>query len=242
MNPESSMSPDPSDAVDRYLDGLMEEAERKAFERSLEHDDELRAQVEFQARLDASLNRRFAPRDVPLADAPLPDAPLPDAPAPSPIRLPWGALAMAAVLVLAGAVAAYFVFLSPQRAPFDQPHEVYAEVVASGFEPREVCTTEAEFIDWMDRKFDQPMVIPTGRAGIELIGWDYDRILTPRTGILLARVDGEEVIVLVDAREHARRLRGADDLRLFRRDIGDVTLYEVTPLDEPRLVPLARIP
>jgi len=72
MNPESSMSPNPSDAVDRYLDGLMEEADRKAFERSLEHDDELRAQVELQARLDTSLNRRFAPRDVPLADVPLP--------------------------------------------------------------------------------------------------------------------------------------------------------------------------
>ena len=47
--------------LDAYLDGLMETAERESFEREIERDAELRAQVEAQSLIDASLKRVFAP-------------------------------------------------------------------------------------------------------------------------------------------------------------------------------------
>lgn len=149
-------------------------------------------------------------------------------------------IAAAAMLVLG--IGAY-VALMPARASFDQPGDVYAGIVSAGFEPREVCTDDAAFRDWMVRKFGQDLVIPEGSPGVELVGWDYKRVLTTRTGVLLARVEGREVIVLVERREHAERLaRRSGGLRVFRRDVGGVALYEVTPMDEARLLPLARVP
>jgi len=47
--------------LDRYLDGLLEGAEKEAFERALAHDAELRAAVERDRAVQASLERLFAP-------------------------------------------------------------------------------------------------------------------------------------------------------------------------------------
>ena len=49
------------DRLDRYLDGLMDEAQRTEFEQLLDHDDELRAQVDQQRNIDNVLNRLFKP-------------------------------------------------------------------------------------------------------------------------------------------------------------------------------------
>jgi hypothetical protein len=58
--------------------------------------------------------------------------------------------------------------------------------------------------------------------------------------VLLARVDGKEVIVVVDrkAREKSPLPPARSGLRSFREEYGNLVLYEVTPLDHPTILPL----
>ncbi len=220
--------------LDLFLDGLLEGEALRAFEEQLGRSPELREQVELQGRVDASMARWFPAQSVEL-----PAVAGEVGSERSGLLKP---LLIAASVLVAGAIGAYFLLFSTQQAPFDQPGEVYASIVDAGFEPRTVCTDEAAFIDWMERRFDQPLVVSSDAPGLELVGWDYKRIMTPRTGVLLARADGREVLVLVEHRENAVRLGDQEGLRVFRRDIGGVSLFEVTPLDEPRVLPLARTP
>jgi len=211
--------------IDLYLDGQLADEQREEFERRLEQDEGLRAQVEMQRRIDGVLRERYTPASVDFGGRGRPH-----------MRV-W---AIAAVLVLAVSAGVYAAFFMPQRAPFDQPSDVYRRLIASGFEPMQVCTDDGAFRSWMERKFDESIVIPDDLAGVELLGWHYKRVLTPRTGVLLAKVDGEEVIVLVERRSAARRLGDQDGLHVYRRDLGGVAMYEVSPLHEARLLPHAR--
>ena len=252
-DPMTGNGGDMQEQLELFVDGLLQGEQLRAFEAELERSPELRDQVELQSQIDSSLTRSFPATDVQLptvagaiSDASKVSEPkqsrhLPDS---SPQRNWVKPALMAASVLVAGAIGAYFLFFSTQRAEFDQPGEVYASIVNAGFVPREVCTTEAQFIEWMERKFDQALVVPPDAEGIELVGWDYRRIMTPRTGVLLARVDGQEVLVLVELRDKAVRLgdQSEQELRVFRRNIGRVSLYEVTPLDEPRILPLASVP
>ncbi len=211
--------------IDAYLDGRMSRARREDFERLIEQDEDLRAQVALQRRIDGVLRERYTPASVDIGKSG---------------RAHWRGWAIAAGVVLAIAAGVYAAFFMPQRAPFDQPSEVYRRLIASGYEPMQVCTDNEAFRAWMERRFDESIVIPDDLAGVELIGWHYKRVLTPRTGVLLAKVDGEEVIVLVERRSSARRLGDQDGLHVYRRDLGGVAMYEVSPLHEARLLPHAR--
>lgn len=219
---------------ERYLDGLLSGAELEAAEAMIAASPELRAEVELQRAMDGVVRRWAGDLDSGGARA------IPIEPA----RARWspakiGGL-VAAVLAI-GAFAGWFFLVRAERAPFDQPGETYARVVREGFEPKTVCETDEEFIAWMTDKYDQPMLIPGDAPGLELVGWDYRRVLTTRTGVLLARYQGKQIIVLVEKRGACRRLArdAGEGLHVFRRDVGNVCLYEVTPLDEAVVVPLA---
>ena len=47
--------------LDAYLDGLLDEEDRRAFEERLESDETLRREVELQRRIDENLRSRFGP-------------------------------------------------------------------------------------------------------------------------------------------------------------------------------------
>jgi len=132
----------------------------------------------------------------------------------------------------------------------DKAREIYTRIVSAGFDPAVECRTDQQFIEWMRNNHDTEVLIPASTPGIELVGWDYKRALTTRTSVLLARVrpdadtPGVEVIVLIDDRTEARRLFAPEGsgLHVHRRTLGSVVLYEVTPLDRPRLIGHARVP
>jgi len=267
-------SSDSHGGLRRYLDDLLEGEERHAFEREMQSSPTLRQAVELQRRIDAGLRSRFeSPRiDLPAAGrqgsqtigATPGEGVRGEQSIPSPRaergnrQLARNLAAIAALIAIIG-VAGYYFLLAPQRAPFDQPHEVYARLVSAGFEPAVVCDSNEQFIDWMVDNHDQRMLIPVETPGVDLIGWDYRRVLTARTSVLLTRVSAggragergakppaerQEVIVLVEDRAEARRLFApqGSGLNVFRKTLGDVVLYEVTPLSEPRLLPHAREP
>lgn len=228
------------DRLERFLDGELEAGELDAFKAELAASPELRRQVELQRRIDATLVR-IAPR----GPIELPPEVYQRADSPRAVPGPWRrGLALAAVLALALGVGIWFAFFRPQQAPFRQPGEVYESLVRGGFEPMEVCTDEAAFLDWVQRRFSTSMVIPSSIDGVELLGWSYAPVLSSGrgTGVLLARVDGQEVIVLVDDAANARRLGDQNGLNVYSRRIAGLALYEVTPLDEPRLISRAYVP
>ncbi len=228
--------------LDAFLDGTLTDAQRVRFRELLAGDPSLQAEIDFQSEVNASLKRIVVPREVP-QPAELGEAPAPPALKLPPPRRTWIRTAAVAAVLIAFSAFLLVTRVLPQKAPFRQPHEVYQSIVSAGFVPREVCTTEEAFTNWTRYALGELLVIPADLAGVTLVGWDYKPVLQARTGVLLARVGETPVIVLMDTREHARRLTvpRSSGLHLFRRDVGEAVLYEVTPLDHASLLPHARL-
>jgi hypothetical protein len=246
--------------IDAYLDDLLEETERAAFERGLESDARLRAEVEGQRRIDGALGRLFAPpvgnalasrittlvRESILAPNRRPV-----------VRMParvsrWRRLAIAAALTM-GVVGLYRLwdFVQPSRprdiyAPqaWRSFEKVYRDTVAGGFKPGWVCKNDREFATAFRRRLGQALLLLPPPPGVAWAGLDYCNSITPRTMFLLAWVQGEKVLVLVDqaGSDRGQALPPESRLHLFRRQVGNLVLYECTPLDQPYVLDNFYIP
>ncbi|MCA9289305.1 MAG: hypothetical protein KDA05_12005 [Phycisphaerales bacterium] len=250
-------------ALDRYVDGLMEGDERAAFEARLRGDAALRAEVELQRRIDGRLRAMYAPpARIEMAGrggsgagsagrAGGSSGPrLVGATGPS--RKRWVPLAVAAMLALVvGGGGGYWWFVVGTPAPFRQPAEIYAAVASRGFEPEWVCTTDEEFVEAVRDRFGRAVLLPVATPGVEVIGWAYGTpVLTNRTATLMTRVDGHEVLVLIDKGESDVNLRRVGEasggsgsssgvssgLHLYKRRLNGLVLYEVSPLDSARVI------
>jgi hypothetical protein len=154
----------------------------------------------------------------------------------------WRWVGIAAAIGLATLAAVYgALLLTADRT--DRLGPIYHSEVAAGFVPREVCTDAAQFAGWTKEHYGQALypAPEAARAGVTLVGWSYGVAVTNYSGVLLARVDGTPVVVVVDKSGSEGLLRlaapGDASLRSFRRRIGDLVLYEVTPLPEARVLP-----
>jgi len=242
-----------SDRLERYLDGLLDEAERAAFEAELAEDPALRAQASLQEKVDGALAAALA------AGAPDPDAVLARARSEAEggaggaggegagqvLRPRWirylAPLVAAAVL----AVVAGLALQSgagpepdyPTGAALLPPAELYQGAVAQGFAPQWVCETDEEFATYTERYLGRPLALGETGPDVEALGLSTLRLLSPQTLALLARVDGEPVLVLVDRVERDRALELPPEaaLTLHRREADGLVLYELTPLAAPRV-------
>lgn len=222
---------------------------REAFERSVASDPGLANQVRLQAQIDRALGRLFA--ESPALAGKMAGtaagrtagrvAPGVSTGAASPRRL-WfrpAIWSVAAVVVIAAALAVYFgVFAGGRSAVLAK---VYRDQVAAGFKPQRVCTTVGEFSGWTRAYVGQPLYPPEQHPGVEFVGWSYAPAITKNTPILLARVDGKDVVVVMDRKvkeTHELPVPKGDGLSGFRAEIGSAVLYEVTPLDHPAILPL----
>jgi len=231
--------------LDRYLDGDLAGAELEAFEARLGRDSSLRAEITRQERIDDGLRRLLAPPQNPPRIAALearPEAAERDHPSP-PVPLTRrrtgivvGALAAAAVLALAAAG----VWWQAGGARPTKLDRLYAFQVEHDWTPLEVCTTADAFQGWVEKYYGVPLrPRPGATERIEFIGWRYDTTLSGLTGVLLARADDQPLFVLVDRLEHDGVLeppRRHDALRLHRREVGGLVLYEVSPFERPRVI------
>lgn len=255
----------PGDRMDRYLDGLMSMDEASAFEAEAERDGALRDEIALQRRIDAGLRRAFEPpvglgvargaragSGVEAGAAEGAAGALegvagriqPTGRAGGGRRSPWRAWAAAAALVLMGGGGAYWWFVIGSPAPFRQPAEIYQVQVVRGYVPQWACETDEEFERAVRERFDEPALLPLSTPGVEIVGWAYGTpVLSNKTATLLTRVEGREVLVLIDRAERDVNLRRAGEtiglapVRLFRRRLGGLVLYEVTPLDVARVIP-----
>lgn len=216
--------------LDEYLDGLLAGEELVAFERALAGSPELRAEVDLHREVEASIRRSMSRTNE--ADEVAP-----------PRRAERGPrwFAAAAAITVVGATVLWF---AASRLIETEIEGVYRRTLAAGFVPQFECTTDDQFRSWVWGNYQQSVQPAADHAGVEFVGWTYSQALGPYTALLLARVDGEEVVVFMQSVE---RMPGNEPtgpilsgLNMHRRDMGKLRFYEVSPLSRPAVLDVLR--
>jgi hypothetical protein len=227
----------------------MSEPERDAFEAEIARSDSLRSEIALQRQMDASLRVGFGtPAVAPIAGILTRE----EARAFSRKKQGTGWSreykmfgALAALLAIAVSIQG-FRWLTAAPAAETRPSlaSVYHNLVKHKFRPSEECTSNEKFAKWMGSRFGVALAPKEDRPDVQMVGWSSSTAISNYTGILLARVDGKPVIVAIDtvARQDewgfpCRREPGDEsDVNFFSIQIDGIALYEVTPLDQPRII------
>lgn len=231
------------DLLDAYVDGRLDAAARGAFEARLAAEAPLRAELDRQGQVDASLRRLFV----------APAAPAIEALRPQPIKLAararwlsWRPLATAAALLLMvwGGWWQWRQMTDAPDAPLPKQtvFENYVAEVAAGFKPRGECWEDKQFALVFYDKLSLALTVQPPPEEVKLLGIGYSNTLSPQTTMLLAVVNGHNVIAYVDRKQRDPNLSTAPsdcgDLHVFRRELDEVVIYEISPLDRPHLLDL----
>jgi hypothetical protein len=229
--------------LEAYLDGVMDEAERAAFEAEIKRDPRLTAEVDLQARLDAALAREFqalTPTAVHLAAIEKHVKSV----SPSPVAFTgWKALvpyaAVAAIFLIA------FGLWGPRWPIEREPSftamplaQVYHQTVKDGFEPYYECHDDKRFADTFASRQGIPLHLTEMPRGSMMKGLSYLGGLSRETTAMLCEVEGEPVMVFVDRAEKDRPSAAKEndpELNIFRTERDGLVFYEVTPLDKPTM-------
>jgi hypothetical protein len=238
-----------SDMFDFYLDDMLSTEQRRDFEAQLATTPELRDALAAQRRIDSRLRAMFEVGAAVGADEVVQQEqvqqkalhPLrPRSPrSVSRVWVRWGALA--ALFVLVGLVWTYTLGgLSGDPRALTLT-ALYKQELKGGFKPKEVCTDPAAFCEWMSRRYGQGLTVKDPPAGLTLVGWDYAELVSPYSAVLLAKVDGQEVVVVLDRLVVEKRAQPAGaqhGLNVFRGVVGKMVVYEVSPLPDARIINL----
>ena len=203
----------------------------------------------FDDRLDEALRRRFEPPD---AGRILTEAQRRAQAEESRRRvLRWPVIwrvAAAVALLLFGAWVVHFALNAGGPEPVNRYaqrglEQVYQDDLAAGFEPLWVCETDHEFARTFAQRLGQPLLMAQGPASIQALGLSYANAISGGTTYLLAKVDGESVLVFVDRvdRDPGQAVTSGK-LHLHRRELGELVLYELSPFDQPRVFDLFYVP
>lgn len=236
--PDAGPSSDAFERLDAYVDGSLTPAQRAEFEAALSTGASLREAVEVQRAMDESLRRLYRP-DVEGISATLPLR--------SRVQRPlWVRVgAIAAILVL-GAVA--LLVNTRPAGPVISPFEGYTAEVRNGMQPYEVCTNNEEFVAYMRHEFGEPIGVEHV-PGLMLIGWGVNQdVMSLETISLLARFadpaagDSQQpataIVVFMDKSPRDRRMPSPPvGLKMHRAKVGQVVMYEVSPLDRAVILP-----
>ena len=116
---------------------------------------------------------------------------------------------------------------------------VYENAVSQGFRPDWFCDDEKPFADTFFERQGAGVWLRTLPDGVRMAGLAYLRGLSPAATCLLAWVDDEPVLVVV---ERAGKIptellvpRSGARTRIFQQTLGGLQVIEVTPHDAPRV-------
>lgn len=224
-------SGNPHDDLDLYLDGQLSPEQAAQFERSMMASPALRAEVEAARAIDNNLRSLFVvPESIgtPHSDTGSQSLPF--------WRRRWFAAAAAILLLFVG----YAVSPWSRVMPASALAQTYFAQHDNGFVPEVVCTTPETFAAWTKAQFKEELFpAATLPASIQLIGWSKTKLISDYTGVLLAKVDGKEVIVLMDSTMYTKKIPDTymHGLHAYETTMGKVRLIEVTPYDTPHITP-----
>lgn len=249
---------DHSEQLDAYLDGLLTDEQRALFEDRLAEDGTLRDALHLQQTIDAALQRRFAPpQGSDALVAHLRQAAAVNGRPGVAVRMQKPPrrrqrLAVAALLALICVSGWHIVsYLRPQPVfdPYAGQHyrtfeTVYRDELADGFQPDWVCESDEIFAQTFEQRLGQPLLLAQLPTGDSMVGLAYCNSLSRRTIHMLARAGHTSVLVFVDKIDFDVRPTVAAEsaLNLFRRQLGTLVLYELTPLPAPRFLDAFYIP
>jgi hypothetical protein len=236
--------------LDAFVDDQLTGAQRASFEASLQDDDTLRAHFHQQQAIDDALRRRLGPpdeavlRDLCTSVRELAGS---HAQAEAPQRESFAfplrryGLAAAVIMLIIGGVLILRVL--PQTGQSELPQRTmaaaYANILDKGFQPDWVCEDDDEFGWTFYSRFRQRLLYDAAAAGVAVSGISLTYTFSPHTLMCLAEVDGTPVIVFVDRAENAHdpAVDESSGLNVYTRRIGDLMLYEVSPLDTMQVLP-----
>ncbi len=246
MNPRSGFNLD--ELLDAYLDGTLDAQSAADAERRLLAEPEYARQVELQRGIDASMRRRFVPPGPQRGRALLAAA---EQAATRHLKLPrrrsWVYAAAAAILLI-GLSGVWYVWqqgLSGAIAPLEAPITVlysfgdaYSSALRSGWKPDFVCDNEQEFAGITWKRSGQAMLLPATAPGLSVVGWTKLKTLSKNALMLLVQHDEQPIAVFLDksVNDEPQPPTLPGGLHVFRREFGEAVLYEVSPLDAPRVL------
>ena len=245
---------DATNQPDRFGEPLS--PEEQAIERALDGPPEDRVSADeetlrLQAAIDGSLRRLFQAPDGPpdgllqrLRDAearePAEVTPV-ERPAAPRTRLPsW---AVAAVLLLGVGSWAFFarsMLFGPTGGYETRAVAmIYDDKVRSGFEPDWFCEDEKLFADTFAERQGAGVWLKPLPEGVRMAGLAYLGGFSSQTTSMLAWVDDRPVLLLVDKADRLKpsALKETGDLHVHVTRLGDLSVVEVSPLEEPSVAP-----
>lgn len=245
------------DLLEAFLDGqVVDAADRAACEQRMAGDAQWQQQAALHRSIHAALARHAA-APPPARIAEIVAQTTQSSQAVGVLRRRWWAspryaiAASVAAAVLLGS-AAYMLLnrgggtVAPPPTPTLIPlAAAFERIVKAGFEGEVECdhTKQLIFAASIWRRTDQALALPMELpAGMTLLGFTKCSCLSYATLMMMARVDGREVVVFFDRRGNADRAGDPppveSGLHLHRRDVGAAVLYEISPFESPALLPL----
>jgi hypothetical protein len=232
-----------SSKIDAYLDKVLAAEERDRFLREIAVSAQVQGEIALQMRVDESLARLFATPSPPCNVLLQPQHSKAVSAVVIPGRRRWmkvAALATAATIVWAMLAWHFFAnnAASPRYTPNLPLETIYQNCVADGFRPKWVCEDKHEFAATFFARQGEGLLLADLPVGTKMEGLTYRGGLSRYTTTMLARVNGLPVMIFVDramADTHPALPSGESKLHLFRKELGPLVLYELTPLDKPNV-------
>lgn len=241
--------------MDRYLDGGMSRDERTSFEKRLVFNGDLAEHRQLQREIDSTLDRVFAvpfPMELDVLDNVrlAAEAAVRAESRPRKSDLLWYAAAAALIFgVFFGGRG--LIWYSVER-PIERRYTkmvklsesqttgtlaAYLQEQRDGFKPLWKCDNSFDFAGQVQRQLGQGLTYRAMPKHCEFLGMSHGRAISPWTMYFMAKVYGEDVIVFIDhvSRDPGQKLN-RPGYNLFKRQVGDLVLYELTPWRRSRLL------
>lgn len=226
--------------IERMLDQRDDPAIRRELEALARSNPEAREALQMQDRIDASLTR--------LATAPSADILVARLRQAAPAALKQSqrrdvarqvrGLAAAAVLLLAAG--GYWLWNRPAARPTPPPMTVvsaYDREKAGGFSPYEVCRDPSAYRKTFENRLGQGLIATAMPSTVDPIGWSYGPAVSVNSIFLMANVEKKQVLVVFDRLADDRpQPKAAHGLNIYRREVDQLVLYEVSPLDKSYII------
>ena len=126
------------------------------------------------------------------------------------------------------------VSVNPYIRPIRPLDLAYQACVKDGFKVDWVCHDLNDFATYFAANLMQPLMLhdPPKELGVSIVGG-----VSKRTLGFLQKVDERPVIVFVDRLDKDSPQTITDpNLHVFRREVGNLVLYEVTPFESPLFI------
>jgi len=241
--------------LNAYLDDALTDEQRAKFEALIAKDPAARRQLELQQAVDASLQRSFdPPASQPTNIGDLEKQAQFRAGASSVTdkssnqsvarTFRWQRYAMAALFALVAGGGAWWWSQDGGGGTTDPTYQYptllafYDASAKNDFKEDWVCASPSEFAATFQTRVGYGLNQPNVPANVQLLGLKYGKTITGLTVHIMAKVDGEGVIVFVDKKSRDPKPdMKQGDLNVFRREMDHLIVFEMTPHDEPAILP-----